>query len=180
MTNTEIARRICKEEGLTEAFKGLDYYDALRLVSQITSVVNDDKLDFNNDVIINLRNIVNCDKIDRSIRYWLVKNIVMLSNEENSVLSKPYSIYGKRGKAILAETKACDLVTLYILPETVPKDATLDDYLTFCAIRKYGFEKDQRLYGDERDVDALMKWKEELMKNPHIAEDYQRLINGED
>jgi len=179
MTNTEIARRICKEGDLTEAFKGLDYYDALRLVSQITSVINDDKLDFNEDVIKNLQSIVNCDKIDRSIRYWLVKNIVMLSCE-NSALSKPYSIYDTRGKAILEGTKACDLVKAYILPDTIPKDATLDDYLKHCAIRTYGYKNKTHLYGDERDADALMKWKEELMRNPHMTENYQRLIKDED
>ena len=90
MTNTEIIGLFNSNEGLNKAFDGLKYYDALRLVSRIISIIKDEKFDFNDTTIKQLRSFIACGAIEKSVRYWMVRNLVYMSHRQPPTrLSRP-------------------------------------------------------------------------------------------
>lgn len=179
MTNTEIIELLNSNEGVNKVFDGLEYYDALRLVSRIISVIKDEKFDFNDTTIKHLRKFITCG-IEKSVRYWMVRNLVYMSDKYRRLptrLSRPYGKQKNCANAVFIDIqKECiDIVTYCVSPCCTPKDTTFDEFMRVYSQRLTPIE------GEEKDVDLLIENTEKRIKNPksYVVENYRRATNKE-
>jgi hypothetical protein len=177
MTNTEIIELLNSNEGVNKAFEGLEYYDALRLVSKIISIIKDEKFDFNDTTIKHLRSFITCGAIEKSVRYWMVRNLVYISKQPSTRLSRPYGKQRNCEDAVFAtiQKECIDIVKYCVSPSCTPKDTTFDEFMRVYSQRLTPIE------GEEKDVDLLIENTEKRIKNPksYVVENYRRATNKE-
>ena len=177
MTNTEIIELLNSNEGVNKAFDGLEYYDALRLVSRIISVIKDEKFDFNDTTIKHLRSFITCE-IEKSVRYWMVRNLVYMSDRHRQPptrLSRPYGEQRNCADAVFTtiQNECMDIVKYCVSPSCTPKDTTFDEFMRMYSQRITPIE------GEEKDVDLLIENTEKRIQNPesYVVEEYRMATN---
>jgi hypothetical protein len=173
MTNDKIIELLNSEDGkLIEAFDGLGQYDAMRLGSKIISVLKQDDFNLNETIVSNMHRFFESDKTDRIARYWVVKNVAYLG--KSTGLANPYGKNSNRAEAILGTKAILDLLRMYLTSDFIPENPSLDECLKIVALRSFRCWENDGLQGDENDVDAFEKYKEEYLKihKQEITEKY--------
>ena len=76
MTDNEITELLNSNDGMCKAFEGLEYYDALRLATATSKVLHSG-MELTEKVCDNVKNLLSDDNIIPSVRYWLLKCIIV-------------------------------------------------------------------------------------------------------